>query len=67
MPKNIGLNFTNTAVADNLVQWLVDGIPLQIDLDKPTLQTVFDGFEGNETWNPSERVFIIDEAHKVST
>lgn len=38
-----------------------------IDFDKPTLQTVFEGFTGNETWGRTENVIEVgDTGHAVS-
>lgn len=38
-----------------------------VDFDKPTLQTVFDGFTGNETWGKTDNVFEVgDNGHAVS-
>jgi hypothetical protein len=64
LPKELEVGFTATAGSGNLVQWLVNGIPMLIDFDRPTLQAVS---EGNSTWTPGEQVFIISEAHQVST
>jgi hypothetical protein len=46
-----------------LVQWLVNGNPMAIDLDRPTLQDVLDR---NVTYGNNRHVFEIDENHKVS-
>lgn len=58
------VGFTNTAGGGNLVQWLVNGSPMLIDFDYPTLQSVIDG---NDTFGSQRQVFTVGEKHKVCT
>jgi hypothetical protein len=57
------VGFTDTAGSGNLVQWLVDGSPILVDLKYPTLAHVLDG---NDTFAPSRHVFKVGEKNKVS-
>jgi hypothetical protein len=61
-PEEISLNFTNTATSDKLVQWLVNGSPMLVDLSRPTLQNVIDG---NATFNPRENLIEVGKEHEV--
>jgi hypothetical protein len=61
-PKELELGFTNTAGSGNLVQWLVNGVAMEMDLDHPTLQSVADG---NRTFQNGRHVFQVGEKHKV--
>jgi hypothetical protein len=61
-PKELELGFTNTAGSGNLVQWLVNGIPMEMDLDHPTLQSIA---HGNVTFHDGRHVFRVGEKHKV--
>lgn len=63
-PEKLNLGFTNTAVAGNLVQWLINGSAMYIDLARPTLENVING---NTTFNPSENVYVVGKAHEVFT
>lgn len=56
MPEKMKVGFTNTAGSGNLVQWLVNGSPMKIDLDHPTLLSVS---EGNSTFEPGRQVFKV--------
>lgn len=70
LPEELKLTFTDTGGPNgsDLVRWLVNDVPMLIDLDKPTLQTVFDGFTGNQTWGKGEAVYELgDKGHAVSS
>jgi hypothetical protein len=57
------------AGSGNLVQWLVNGSPMLVDLQYPTLQAVIDGnatFSGNTTFDERKHVFKVGEKHEVS-
>lgn len=57
-------NYTADVRSSNgLVQWLINGIPMAIDLDYPTLQAVVDG---NDTFAPSRHVLEVTEKNNVS-
>ncbi|KAF2033923.1 hypothetical protein EK21DRAFT_97740 [Setomelanomma holmii] len=58
VPESLKVAFTNTAGSGNLVQWLVNGVPMVIDLDQPTLQKVLDG---NETFAAGRHVLDVGE------
>lgn len=69
LPEELKLTFTDTGGfnGSDLVQWKVNDVPMLIDLDTPTLQTVLDGFTGNETWGKAENVIEVgDKGHAVS-
>lgn len=69
VPEELKLTFTDTGGfnGSDLVQWKVNDVPMLIDFDKPTLQTVFEGFTGNSTWGKAENVFEVgDKWHAVS-
>lgn len=55
-------NYTDVTNSNGVVQWLVNGIPMMIDLDHPTLQSVVDG---NNNFTSSRHVFEIQGAHDV--
>lgn len=60
------LTFTDTGGfnGSDLVQWKINDVPMLIDLDKPTLQSIF---EGNQTWNKAQNVIEVgDKGHAVS-
>lgn len=61
VPEKMKVGFTNTAGGGNLVQWLVNGSPMLIDFDYPTLQSVIDG---NDTFGSQRQVFTVGEKHK---
>lgn len=63
MPEQLTVGFTNTAGSGNLIQWLIDGSPMLIDFNRPTLSQVFDG---NDTFNAQENLYSVGEANKVS-
>ncbi|KAL1651517.1 laccase, multicopper oxidase, benzenediol:oxygen oxidorectuctase [Didymella pomorum] len=66
LPEELKLTFTDTGGFNesDLVQWKVNDVPMLIDFDQPTLQTVFDGFSGNETWGKAENVIEVgDKGH----
>ena len=63
-PDKLEVSFTDTAGSGNLVQWLVNGSAILVDLQYPTLQSVF---EGNDTFNPRRHVLKVGEANKVCT
>jgi FtsP/CotA-like multicopper oxidase with cupredoxin domain len=58
VPSQLKVSFTNTAGSGNLVQWLVDGSPMLIDLDYPTLSHVADG---NDTFDSQRNVLRVGE------
>lgn len=62
VPEELKVNFTNTAFGPGLVQWLIDGVPMLVDLDYPTLQAVADG---NDTFAANRHVFEVCEKHQV--
>lgn len=62
VPEELKVNFTNTAFGPGLVQWLIDGVPMLVDLDYPTLQAVADG---NDTFAANRHVFEVGEKHQV--
>jgi hypothetical protein len=62
VPEEMKVGFTNTAGSGNLVQWLVNGVPMDVDLDYPTLQHVADG---NDTFAPNRHVFKVGEKNQV--
>lgn len=69
LPEELKLTFTDTGGSNgsDLVQWKVNDVPMLIDLDKPTLQTVFEGFTGNQTWGKTENVIEVgNKGHAVS-
>ena len=55
-------NYTDATNSNGVVQWLINGTPMMIDLDHPTLQTVIDG--GNN-FTSSRQVFKIDGSNDV--
>lgn len=57
------VGFTNTAGSGNLVQWLVNGSPMLINPEYPTLQHVIDA---NDTFATQRNVFKIGEKNQVS-
>ncbi|KAI4632662.1 hypothetical protein J4E80_000019 [Alternaria sp. BMP 0032] len=66
MPESLTFGFNDNYTSDvtqnqGLVQWLVNGNPMAIDLDRPTLQHVLDG---NVTYGNNRHVFEVDEKHK---
>jgi hypothetical protein len=63
VPEELKVGFTNTAGSGNLVQWLVDGEPMLIDLDYPTLQHVADG---NDSFAAQRNVLRVGEKNQVS-
>lgn len=69
LPEELKLTFTDTGGfnGSDLVQWKINDVPMLIDFDKPTLQTVFEGFTGNQTWGRTENVFEVgNRGHAVS-
>jgi hypothetical protein len=62
MPERLALGFANTAVNGNLVQWLVDGKAMMVDLFVPTIQNVV---TGNLTFGSRENLYDIDTADEV--
>jgi hypothetical protein len=63
LPEEMKVGFTNTAGSGNLVQWLVNGSPMLIDLEYPTLQHVIDA---NDTFATQRNVFKVGEKNQVS-
>lgn len=61
-PEDLKVGFTNTASADGLVQWLINGAAMKVDLRRPTLQKVFDA---NHTFLANETVYSIDSSKPV--
>lgn len=69
LPEELKLTFTDTGGfnGSDLVQWKLNDVPMLIDFNKPTLQTVFEGFTGNQTWGRTENVFEVgNKGHAVS-
>jgi len=62
MPEQITLGFTNTAIQPGLVQWLINGNPMKVDLSRPTLSQIYDG---NSSFGAQENVFLVGETNKV--
>jgi hypothetical protein len=62
VPEDLKVGFTNTAGSGNLVQWLVNSTPMEIDLEYPTLAHVADG---NDTFATARHVFTVGEKNKV--
>ncbi|KAF1914550.1 multicopper oxidase-domain-containing protein [Ampelomyces quisqualis] len=60
-PDRLSLGFTDTAGSGDLVQWLVNDVPMLVDLGYPTLQHVVDG---NDTFAKARNVFKVGEKHK---
>jgi len=60
-PDKLTTGFTDTAGSGDLVQWLVNDVPMLIDLEYPTLQHVVDG---NDTFATARNVFKVGEKHK---
>lgn len=57
-------NFTaNVQSSNGLVQWLINGIPMAIDLEHPTLQSVV--IDGNDTFTANRHVFEVTEKDNV--
>ncbi|KAJ4373225.1 laccase, multicopper oxidase, benzenediol:oxygen oxidorectuctase [Neocucurbitaria cava] len=56
MPEELKVGFTDTAGNGNLVQWLVNGTAMTVDLDHPTLQGVVDG---NSSFAASRHVLSV--------
>ena len=68
MPEQLTVGFNDNYTHDvtqdqGLVQWLVNGNPMAVDLEYPTLQAVEDG---NVTTGTNRHVFEVDEKHQVS-
>jgi hypothetical protein len=68
MPEELKFGFNSNYTSDvshgnGLVQWLVNGNPMAVDLDHPTLQSVIDG---NASYESNRHVFEVDEKSKVS-
>jgi hypothetical protein len=57
-------NTTDVSQSNGLVQWVVNGMPMAIDLDHPTLQHVAEG--GNMSFASNRHVFEVDGKHAVS-
>ena len=64
LPEEMKVGFTNTAGSGNLVQWLVNGSPMLIDLAYPTLRHIIDG---NDTFDSQRNVFKVGEKDQVRT
>jgi hypothetical protein len=68
MPEELNLGFnpdytSDVSHAKGLVQWLVNGNPMAVDLDRPTLQSVLDR---NVSYGSNRHVFEVDEKSQVS-
>lgn len=68
MPAQLSVGFNSNWTSDvtqnqGLVQWLVNGDPMAVDLEVPTLQSVLDN---NVTYGNNRHVFAVGEANKVS-
>ncbi|KAF1837419.1 laccase [Decorospora gaudefroyi] len=66
MPEELQLGFsdnytTGLSHGHGLVQWLINGQPMAVDLEHPTLQTVRDG---NLTYAANRHVFKVDDTCK---
>jgi hypothetical protein len=69
VPEELTFGFTDNYTTDvshgnGLVQWLVNGNPMAIDLDHPTLEAVIDG---DVSFGSNRHVFEVDEKHKVNS
>lgn len=62
-PEGLSFGFTDTAGSGDLVQWLVDDVPMLVDLEYPTLQHVADG---NLTFEKARNVISVGEKNSVS-
>lgn len=67
LPELLSVGFNPNWTSDvtqnqGLVQWLVNGDPMNVDLEVPTLQSVLDG---NVTFGNNRHVFAVDETNKV--
>ncbi|KAH7406828.1 multicopper oxidase-domain-containing protein [Phaeosphaeria sp. MPI-PUGE-AT-0046c] len=56
MPEGLSFGFTDTAGSGDLVQWLVNDVPMLVDLEYPTLQHVADG---NLTFDKARNVIKV--------
>lgn len=66
MPEEMTFGFTNNFTTDvsqtkGLVQWLINGTPMGVDLGFPTLQSVLDG---NDSYPADHHVFEVDETRQ---
>ena len=67
MPEQLTVGFNPNYTSDvtqnqGLVQWLVNGNPMAIDLEVPTLQSVLDV---NVNFGNNRHVYAVDEKNKV--
>lgn len=62
VPKELQVGFTSTAGSGNLVQWLVNGMPMNIDLDQPTLMSIANG---DTSFQQGRHVFNVGKQHQV--
>jgi hypothetical protein len=69
MPAQLSVGFNSNWTSDvtqnqGLVQWLVNDVPMAVDLEVPTLQSVLDG---NVTYGNNRHVFAVDTSNQVSS
>lgn len=67
MPALLSVGFNPNWTSDvtqnqGLVQWLVNGEPMNVDLEVPTLSSVLNG---NVSFGNNRHVFAVDETNKV--
>lgn len=62
VPKELKVQFNNTAGSGNMVQWQVNGMPIVADINRPTLKSVADR---NTTFSSRNHVFTVGEKDKV--
>ncbi|KAI8932752.1 hypothetical protein NX059_010242 [Plenodomus lindquistii] len=53
-------NYTDVTHSNGVVQWLINGLPMAVDLEHPTLQSVIDQ---NDNFTASRHVFEIEGGH----
>lgn len=67
-PEELVAGFNSNYTADvrssnGLVQWLINGIPMAVDLNYPTLQGIADGNDTN--FQANRHIFEVTEKHNV--
>lgn len=62
-PEGLSFGFTDTAGSGDLVQWLVNDVPMLVDLEYPTLQHVADG---NLSFAKARNVITVGSKNSVS-
>lgn len=65
VPEELKLTFTDTGGSNgsDLVQWKVNDVPMLINFETPTLEQVFTGFTGNETWGKQANVIQVGSSN----